>query len=1271
MTKIQTNRKKISKMILPVALLLLMLCVAFTMLFSQGAASTAYANETNYEFERIPVTSVQLTADTTYIMPSRGVSLGVALTPHFAIRTAQSITYEIVQGAHLAVLTEDNKLVANAEVSIGASVVLVAHVDGVRSDEVVFTIAPVPVYSVAITNAQHFIYQNSSLALATAVYPADSTNTSLLFTIIDGYDYATISGEGRITVRDIPVDGRTIKVRIASIDNPLAIYERVFELRPSSAAAIFIDRIQRPNGTSATSTNRVRPNEVLTVDVSFPSNVAESMRIFELQLHAGNVAFASITHTNQITIVAAHLITNRNPSITVRAVHTLDPTVYDEFIFQIYVPVSTLTLTRLVAEVTQGTTIPLSSVVSHALTPSFTTTTAVAFEVMPNTTYAFIDGNHLVIRSKNIIRRGNATIHLQATSGGVVSNQIAINIFVAATTVQLSFSNTNPISRVTGSDSVTVTATPRTRLSDGTYIAPSRNNPTLRISAGAQRTALTTANTYNLTHNTFIIRNNLASGGLVSVTASQDGVTTAPISLTVYIPADAAFIANNAAVQRNVSTPIHINFPRTVSNNQWEWLRYSVTFPSNAGRTNLTNRTVNANNAVLRISGTNITIAQNTPAGTIVRLYYRSLGRINATHTAIFTVAPLAFNAQVTESFAGSTSTSSQFRLVYANDSSGVSISRNHRQLHTGRTTTVTIQYNNMALSNFGITSVSVARTGVANATIDNVSVAGFRINFTNVTNGRNQRVNYTVTIVDGTASYVLPQRYLYVFRPISANAMPSLTNTIIRQQHTTLNATGVGANYTATNADIRFQLVSGIGFSSPQGALVDNRLSMVSSTATNVNVTNPVVRPFIHQQYNNTTINFYRQTTIAMVVERTTLNHQGGTNSIANVPRMDSVNQNISIPTRRGFVFRGYWNTSAATGGTMYYNANGARQRSFQDTTPLPTSTLWARWTAITYTISVFTMTYRFHHVRNVHATFGSSQTIMAPSISGWTFSHWLILGTGITFAGSTITTATIEANHLPSNGGSFLLDAIYTENPPDSGCVVEGTLITLANGEQVAVENLTGNETLLTWCFHSGQFAESSIFFIATGARTYREVVYLQFENNSYIKMVYQHSFFNLSLNRFVDIHAGNALYFVGHFFKQYTTDSNGNLNWTAVMLNNVNFYYDYVKVFAPVTHRHFVKYANGFLAGPSDHLPFLNVFTVNRETLAFCQDERNTLIETFGLLDFETFSAMVPQVPEFFFYAYRGEYIALKIGAGIMDLDFLFFLLEKYAELLNSIF
>ena len=61
--------------------------------------------------------------------------------------------------------------------------------------------------------------------------------------------------------------------------------------------------------------------------------------------------------------------------------------------------------------------------------------------------------------------------------------------------------------------------------------------------------------------------------------------------------------------------------------------------------------------------------------------------------------------------------------------------------------------------------------------------------------------------------------------------------------------------------------------------------------------------------------------------------------------------------------------------------------------------------------------------------------------------------------------------------------------------GCVADGTLITLANGEKVKVEDLNGDEKLLIWNMYTGDYDEANIAYIINhdGDRRINTIIFL----------------------------------------------------------------------------------------------------------------------------------------------------------------------------------
>ena len=241
-----------------------------------------------------------------------------------------------------------------------------------------------------------------------------------------------------------------------------------------------------------------------------------------------------------------------------------------------------------------------------------------------------------------------------------------------------------------------------------------------------------------------------------------------------------------------------------------------------------------------------------------------------------------------------------------------------------------------------------------------------------------------------------------------------------------------------------------------------------------------------------------------------------------------------------------------------------------------------------------------------------------------------------------STITTGSVLTDGAVGQRGA---NGSYSA----SNCFVEGTLITLADGAQKPVEDLTGNELLLVWNFYTGDFDVAPIMFTQISEYNLWEIIQLNFSNGDSVGIVDHHGFFNITLNKFVNITAVNAHEFVGHYFKQHDIVSS-EMGWIARRLDSVDVFYDYTSIWTPVTFSHLSVYANGFLSVPASARMFLNIFEVTQDTLQFCVVNYNELIQQHGLLTHYKFVYLVDMyVPEIIFHGFNVRYLLISIAQG----------------------
>lgn len=167
---------------------------------------------------------------------------------------------------------------------------------------------------------------------------------------------------------------------------------------------------------------------------------------------------------------------------------------------------------------------------------------------------------------------------------------------------------------------------------------------------------------------------------------------------------------------------------------------------------------------------------------------------------------------------------------------------------------------------------------------------------------------------------------------------------------------------------------------------------------------------------------------------------------------------------------------------------------------------------------------------------------------------------------------------------------------------CFVEGTLVTLANGSQKLVEQVTKDDVLKVWDFDEGKFNDAKpIWLNNPNFTTYYWETKLQSGKSIKTAGVHGHRFFSLDQNKFI-----YADEIEGH--KIWTEDGE-DIVVSSKLVQDVN-----VKFYNIITDRHINIFANRILAGCSIENGLYNI-----ENMKFVKDGRK-------LRDFSEFEGEV---------------------------------------------
>jgi len=243
-------------------------------------------------------------------------------------------------------------------------------------------------------------------------------------------------------------------------------------------------------------------------------------------------------------------------------------------------------------------------------------------------------------------------------------------------------------------------------------------------------------------------------------------------------------------------------------------------------------------------------------------------------------------------------------------------------------------------------------------------------------------------------------------------------------------------------------------------GTAVDRVLNYTYTNRTNANAVD-WIRPANTTLFAQWTVNTYASTINntgtayyepSTVISAPTGTITGGATSVtftfnAQIPSP------VSVPSRTGYTFMGYWSTNAATGGTQFYTNTGVRAFTTNYTTAAATP-LFARWRANSNTIT-------FNHSNGTGGTTTATAfydvampSITLPTRAGWTFHgyfteangggtqyytstgassrNWNLTANITLFAHWTANNYNVSFNHHGGSGGPGTLSVVFASAMP-----------------------------------------------------------------------------------------------------------------------------------------------------------------------------------------------------------------------------------------------
>ena len=313
----------------------------------------------------------------------------------------------------------------------------------------------------------------------------------------------------------------------------------------------------------------------------------------------------------------------------------------------------------------------------------------------------------------------------------------------------------------------------------------------------------------------------------------------------------------------------------------------------------------------------------------------------------------------------------------------------------------------------------------------------------------------------------------------------------------------------------------------------------------------------------------------------------------------------------------------------------------------------IYPEFTPITYTITYTNIDGATHSNPTSYTVETETFQLVAPDKTGYTFDGW---------TWEDQATPTTEVTITQGSTGNKSYTANWTAKSSGGGCLAEGTQITLADGSKKNVEDITSSDLLIVFNHETGKYDVAKVLFNDTEPYANYNVINLEFSNDSIVKVVFEHGFFNLNLNKYVYITEDNYLEYVGHSFVA-STYIDGEIVQSIVTLDRAYITEEYIRIYSPVTEYHLNYITEDILSMPGGVEGIFNIFEYD-DNLKYDEELMKQDIETYGLFTYEDFKDLVS---EEIYDSFPTQYFKVAIGKGLLTLDNLYYYIERYVPLM----
>lgn len=231
-------------------------------------------------------------------------------------------------------------------------------------------------------------------------------------------------------------------------------------------------------------------------------------------------------------------------------------------------------------------------------------------------------------------------------------------------------------------------------------------------------------------------------------------------------------------------------------------------------------------------------------------------------------------------------------------------------------------------------------------------------------------------------------------------------------------------------------------------------------------------------------------------------------------------------------------------------------------------------------------------------------------------------------------------------------------------SSCILPSSLIMLPDGLYKQAGLLKPGDIVMSFNHETGRLEPTEIIInddIDEPEQTY-DVIHLIFDNGNETDIVYEHGFFDLTLNKYVYLHTYDACNFIGHEFV-FFKNSNGQIE--RIKLIQVIINKMVTRVCSPVTANNLNIISDNMLSMPGGITGLFNIFEYENESLKYNIKKKNEDIKKYGLLDYSSFDKYLSKE---LYDKLPCKYMAISIGKGFISWNTIQSYIDRWARRLS---